>query len=259
MESDPILISARGLSKTFSNGGVQQHVLKNIDLDIRAGEFAVVMGASGAGKSTLLYALSGMDLPTLGEVSIDGVNLSGKSQSQLAIFRRTHCGFVFQQSNLLTTMSLLDNAIAAGALVDHNRKQVAEHARKLFSQVGISVDTQKKFPGQVSGGEAGRAAIVRALINDPAVVFADEPTGNLDQSSGTAVLDALNSANRAGQTVVMVTHDLRSALRGDRIVFLRDGSITGNLDLAKFDSDATGQEQAVRQDKLRGFLIEMGW
>jgi putative ABC transport system ATP-binding protein len=247
------VITTTGLCKTFSTGGVQQHVLKNVDLEIYEGDFTVIMGASGAGKSTLLYALSGLDSPTLGEVNLAGVGLRGKSESALAIFRRTHCGFVFQQVNLLSTMTLLDNVIAAGALVSKDRKQVAIRAKELLENVGISEQTAKKFPGQVSGGEAGRAGIARALINSPSVVFADEPTGNLDQTSGQAVLTALGTANQAGQSVVMVTHDLRSALCGNRVLFLRDGSITGELGLPRIDAEPD------RQDRLRNFLIEMGW
>jgi putative ABC transport system ATP-binding protein len=248
-----ILATSR-LSKTFSCEGVQTHVLKNLDLDIRDGDFMVVMGASGAGKSTLLHALSGMDRPTLGDIRFDGISLVGKSESALARFRRRHCGFVFQQIHLLDTMSLMDNAMAAGLLVTKNRRAVARRARELFDQVGLPAAALGKFPAQVAGGEAQRAGIVRALMNSPAVVFADEPTGALDQTSGTAVLDVLTGANAAGQTIVMVTHDLKSARRGNRVLFLSDGVARGDLDLGAYRG-----EDAARQGRLRDFLIAMGW
>jgi putative ABC transport system ATP-binding protein len=252
----PVITTAK-LSKTFSHEGVQQHVLRNLDLEVRRGDFTVIMGASGAGKSTLLYTLSGMDTPTLGEVTFAGQALAGLSQSALARFRRSHCGFVFQQVYLLENMSLADNVMAAGLLVTKNRKAVAARAEALFEQVGIGLETQRKFPAQVSGGESQRGGIVRALINSPDVLFADEPTGALDQTSGTAVLDLLTAVNRGegGQTVVVVTHDLKSARRGNRVLHLRDGRVTGDLDLGPFASD----DDEPRSDRLRRFLIEMGW
>ncbi|MDR2454396.1 MAG: ABC transporter ATP-binding protein [Bifidobacteriaceae bacterium] len=225
------LIATEKLSKTFSRQGVQQHVLRNLDLEIRQGDFTVIMGASGAGKSTLLYALSGMDTPTLGDVRYRGRSIVGLNQSELARFRRRACGFVFQQIHLLATLSLFDNAMAAGLLVTRDRAEVARRAEELLAAVGIDSATASKFPAQTSGGEAQRAAVVRALMNTPDVLFADEPTGALDQASGAAVLDALTQANAAGQTVVLVTHDLRSARRGNRVLYLADGQIAGELDL----------------------------
>ncbi|MDR1825609.1 MAG: ABC transporter ATP-binding protein [Bifidobacteriaceae bacterium] len=251
------VITTQKLSKTFSTEGVQQHVLRNLDLQIRSGDFTVIMGASGAGKSTLLYALSGMDRPTLGQVTFAGRDIVGLSESELARFRRRHCGFVFQQIYLLDNMSLMDNAMAAGLLLGQGRKAraaIAARAANLFDQVGIDAATRAKFPAQVSGGEAQRAATVRGLINQPQVLFADEPTGALDQTSGTAVLDVLTGVSRQGQTVVMVTHDLKSAKRGNRIAYLRDGQIVGDLDLGEYQGD-----DAARDAQLRSFLVEMGW
>jgi putative ABC transport system ATP-binding protein len=253
--SDTAIITTNKLSKTFSTEGVQQHVLKNLDLEITRGAFTVIMGASGAGKSTLLYALSGMDQPTLGDVVFDGTSIVGLSETQLALFRRTHCGFVFQQIYLLDNMSVMDNAMAAGLLTGSNRDAVRTHAEELFARVGLDEATIAKFPAQIAGGQAQRAAVVRALMNSPEVLFADEPTGALDQTSGTAVLDVLSELNRAGQSVVLVTHDLKSAQRGERVLFMRDGSITGDLNLGSYTSD----DDAGRNETLRSFLIEMGW
>lgn len=246
-------VAARMLSKTFSHKGIQQHVLKNLDVVIRRGDFTVIMGPSGAGKSTLLYALSGMDKPSLGSVMFDGADLAQLDQDKLAVFRRNHCGFVFQQINLLDSMSLMDNVMAPGLLIG-KRKMVAARANTLFDLVGIDNATRKKFPGMISGGEAQRAAIVRALINEPEVLFADEPTGQLNSENSQLVLDLLSRFNRAGQTVVMVTHDLTSALRGNRILYLRDGTVQGELKLDLFDSVSK-----ERRERLTAFLAEMGW
>jgi putative ABC transport system ATP-binding protein len=295
MTADQPLIRTEKLSKTFSREGVQQHVLRNLDLEIREGDFTVVMGASGAGKSTLLYALSGIDTPTLGDVRFKGRSLVGLSQSELARFRRSACGFVFQQIHLLETLSLFDNAMAAGLLASTDRAAVAARAAELFDQVGIDRATRRKLPAQTSGGEAQRAAVVRALVNSPDVLFADEPTGALDQASGTAVLDLLSGVQQQGQTVVLVTHDLKSARRGDRVVYLRDGQVAGELDLraagavardrvpgatrtapaggaqawptgrdggagaTRTTPDMDDEVRATRDAALRSFLIDMGW
>lgn len=176
---EQILLKTENLSKSFSSGGVLQHVLKNIDLELYQGDFTVIMGASGAGKSTLLYALSGMDTPSLGKITFGDKVISDYSQDELAVFRREHCGFVFQQIYLLEGMSVMDNVLAAGLLVNQDKKALLEKARALFDAVGISGETQKKFPAQISGGEAQRAGIVRALINRPEILFADEPTGSV--------------------------------------------------------------------------------
>lgn len=249
-----IILSTEKLCKTFSHGGTQHHVLKNIDLEFYDGDFTVIMGPSGAGKSTLLYALSGMDKPTLGTIRFAEKEISNLSNDKLAIFRRDHCGFVFQQIYLLDNMSILDNVIAAGLLVSKDRKAVAALANTLFAEVGLDESTLHKFPSQVSGGEAQRAGIIRALINNPDIVFCDEPTGQLNSAYGKAVLNALSAVNARGQNVIMVTHDIISARRGNRIVYLRDGVICGECRLGTYQS---GDEE--RHRKLQSFLQEMGW
>lgn len=249
-----ILLKTENLSKTFSNGGLQQHVLKNIGLELYRGDFTVIMGASGAGKSTLLYALSGMDTPTLGTITFGGKTISGLSQDGLAMFRREHCGFVFQQIYLIDGMSVMDNVLAAGLLASKDTKALVQRAKELFAAVGISEETQKKFPSQISGGEAQRVGIVRALINSPEILFADEPTGALNSKTGLDVLDTLTKFNKQGQSVVMVTHDMRSARRGNRILYLKDGAILGECDLGKYSHG-----DAARHEKLSAFLKDMGW
>lgn len=248
------LIKTERLSKSFSNGGAMQHVLKNIDLTIYKGDFTVIMGASGAGKSTLLYALSGMDTPTLGKITVGEADISDFNSDQLAVFRKEHCGFVFQQIYLLDTMSVLDNVLAAGLLVSKDKKALVSRAKELFAAVGISEETQRKFPTQISGGEAQRVGIVRALINSPEILFADEPTGALNSKSGLDVLDTLTRFHKAGQSVVMVTHDMRSARRGNRILYIQDGVVMGECDLGKYKAN-----DKARHEKLSAFLAEMGW
>ena len=248
------LLKTENLSKTFSNGGQQQHVLKNVDLELYKGDFTVIMGASGAGKSTLMYALSGMDTPTLGTISFGDKVITDLSQDGLAVFRRDHCGFVFQQIYLIDGMSVMDNVLAAGLLVNKDKKALVARAKELFAAVDIDEETQSKFPTQISGGQAQRVGIVRALINSPEILFADEPTGALNSKTGLDVLDTLTKFNEQGQSVVMVTHDMRSARRGNRILYLKDGVILGECDLGKYSH---GDEK--RHEKLSAFLKEMGW
>lgn len=248
------ILYTKKLCKTFSNEGVQQHILKNLDLEIYEGDFTVIMGSSGAGKSTLLYALSGMDKPSLGEIFFNDEEISKYSEDRLAIFRRKNCGFVFQQVYLLEKMSLMDNVLTNGLLINSNKKELINRAKELFEKVNINEITQKKFSTQISGGEAQRAGIVRALINKPTVLFADEPTGALNSNNSAAVLDVLSEFNKDGQSIVMVTHDIKSALRGSRIIYLKDGNVCGECELGTYEG-----ENAERRLVLDSFLKEMGW
>ena len=248
------IIETKKLCKTFSSGGIQQHVLKNIDLEIYEGDFTIIMGASGAGKSTLLYSLSGMDKPTLGSVMFDGTEITKMNTDELAIFRRSNCGFVFQQVYLVDSMSVLDNIMAAGLLVYKDKRVLAKKAGELLKAVNIDETLWGKFPTQISGGEAQRVGIARALINDPKLVFADEPTGALNSQTGKAVLDTLTKFNEKGQSIVMVTHDISSARRGNRILYVKDGEIAGECNLGKY---VTGDRD--RHQKLNDFLATMGW
>lgn len=249
-----VLLKTEKLSKSFSTGGILQHVLKNIDLELYKGDFTVIMGASGAGKSTLLYALSGMDTPSLGTIVFGDDVISDLNSDELAVFRRNHCGFVFQQIYLIDGMSVMDNVLAAGLLGKKDKKELVKQAKELFQAVDISEKMQKKFPTQISGGEAQRVGIVRALINNPEILFADEPTGALNSQTGLDVLDTITKFNEQGQSVVMVTHDMRSARRGNRILYLQDGAILGECNLGKY---VHGDK--ARHEKLSAFLSEMGW
>lgn len=249
------ILRTEKLCKTFSSGGNQQHVLKNLDINLMEGDFTVIMGSSGSGKSTLLYALSGMDKPSLGEVYFEEKSISRLSSDQLAIFRRNNCGFVFQKVYLLDNMSVLDNVLASGLLVSKNKRDIVLKAKKLLTQVGLKEAAWEKYPEQLSGGEAQRAGIVRALINSPKMIFADEPTGALNSNASDSVLDVMTEVNRNGQSIVMVTHDMKTALRGNRVLYLRDGAICGDLQLDYFDVENNHN----RHEKLKAFLTEMGW
>lgn len=249
-----VILKTEKLCKTFSSGGIQQHVLKNLDIEIYEGDFTVIMGPSGAGKSTLLYALSGMDKPTLGSIKFLDKEISSMSNDKLAVFRRHNCGFVFQQMFLLDNMSILDNILISGLLVSNDRKRITERAKELLLKVGLGKNVWDKFPAQLSGGEAQRVAIIRSLINNPKVIFADEPTGSLNSLAGNSVLDVLTEVNNNGQSIIMVTHDLKSARRGNRILYIRDGAIFGECNLGKYVSC-----DMDRHSKLHSFLAEMGW
>lgn len=246
------LLEATDLCKTYSNESVQQHVIKNLNLKIYEGDFTVIMGNSGSGKSTLLYSLSGMDRPTLGQIRYGDEDISGYSNNKLAVFRRNHCGFVFQQNYLNDTMSALDNVMVSGLLINKNRKELAVRAKELLTQVEITEQDWKKFPSQLSGGQQQRVAVVRGVINKPEILFADEPTGALNSQNTKNVLDILTNLNNEGQTIVMVTHSTTAAERGNRVLYLADGIVKSEIDL----SGTVGEQ---RHRKLKDFLSEMGW
>ena len=279
--SKETVLTAKDLSKTFSNESVQQHVLKNLNLEIYEGDFTVIMGNSGSGKSTLLYALSGMDRPTLGTITYNvkdklekkckktnggsGVEISKFSNDCLAMFRRNHCGFVFQQNYLNDSMSALDNIMVCGLLKTKDRKVLAERSKELPEKVEITSKDWNKFPTQLSGGQQQRVAVVRGVINQPEVLFADEPTGALNSQNTTNVLDILSDLNAQGQSIVMVTHTVKAAERANRVIYLADGVITDEIDLGPYlgdykDESNPNKDQAVeRHRRLKDFLSEMGW
>ncbi|MBQ7275313.1 MAG: ABC transporter ATP-binding protein [Clostridiales bacterium] len=249
------VLKTEKLCKSFSNGGVQQHVIKNLDLEIVKGDFTVIMGASGSGKSTLLYALSGMDKPTMGKIHFDGEEIQDMSNDQLASFRRGNCGFVFQSIYLLENQTVLDNVLTGALIVQKNSPELVKKAKELLKKVGINEELWNKYPNQLSGGEAQRVGIVRAIINNPTILFADEPTGQLNSASGKDVLDIFTEVHKNGQSIVMVTHDLKTALRGTRVLFLRDGNVVGEYRMKNYGED----DMKERRTGLQNFLDEMGW
>lgn len=249
-----LLIKTKALTKTFVTGETVQNIINGLDIELYKGDFTVIMGSSGSGKSTLLYALSGMDVPTSGQIWFSGEEISTYDSDQLAVFRGKHCGFVFQQNCLIDSMSVMDNVLVAGLVQKQNKRELIDRANKLFDVVEVQPHTRRKLPSQISGGRAQRVGIVRALINTPEVLFADEPTGALNSKTSLEVLDAFSRFNREGQSIVMVTHDVRSALRGNRIIYLRDGKVLGECELPPYDDDTV-----ERRKTLNEFLEKMDW
>ncbi|MCR4898421.1 MAG: ABC transporter ATP-binding protein [Acholeplasmatales bacterium] len=253
MENNAI-IKTNDLCKSFEINKIGQKVLKNINLEIYRNDFTVIMGPSGAGKSTLLYALSGMDSPTSGNIIFNDSDITKLNQNDLALFRRKNCGFIFQSVYLINSMNVMDNVLIQGLLKEKDKKKIISKASILLDNVDIKEELRHKFPSQLSGGEAARVGIARALISEPDLIFADEPTGALNSTTGKDVLDTLTEFNRKGQSIVMVTHDINSALRGNRILYIKDGEVAGELELDRYtDSDES------RKEKLNSFLVNMGW
>lgn len=237
------LISARNLIKSFPQDDHEVTVLHGIDVDIHPGEFIAVMGPSGSGKSTLLYALSGMDAISGGSVVVDGVRLETRSQKELAALRLTRMGFVFQQIHLLKNLSLLDNILLPGFLSPGaDRDAARQRARDLMARTGIE-GLETRTVAQASGGQLQRVGICRALINDPPVLFCDEPTGALNSTSTEDIMDLLGEINAAGTTLVVVTHDVRVAARCARVLFLVDGRIVGDREQGPYDPERREQRQ----------------
>ena len=249
------ILKTEKLCKSFSNGGTLQHVIKNLDLEIMEGDFTVIMGASGSGKSTLLYSLSGMDKPSMGKIRFGKEDIQDYSNDELAVFRRGNCGFVFQSVYLLDNQTVLDNVLTGALIVQKNTPKLVKKAKELLKKVGIEEGLWNKYPNQLSGGEAQRVGIVRAIINDPKILFADEPTGQLNSASGKDVLDIFTEVHKNGQSIVLVTHDLKTALRGTRVLYLRDGGVVGDHRMPAFEED----DEKERRARLTAFLEEMGW
>ena len=217
------LITLRGVSKQYD--GASARALDGVDLDIEAGRITAIMGPSGCGKSTLLNLIGGLDRPTQGEVTVDGVRVDRLSESDAARFRRSRVGFVFQFFHLLDDLTVRENVAVPALLAGRSRGEADAQADEMLEQLGLA-GHRRKFPATLSGGERQRLAIARAVVNRPAVLLADEPTGALDRRNGEMALALLEDLNRRGQTILLVTHDEHLAGRtAHRIVRLTDGAI----------------------------------
>lgn len=249
------ILSAKEISKSFAHNGGQLHILSHIDFDLYEGDFTVVMGASGSGKSTLLYALSGMDRATAGQVLYQGRDLVPMRERELAGLRHRDFGFIFQQMHLISNLTLFENVVVSGYLnKEKPANEIRERANELLSQMGLD-DVKTHLPSQVSGGEQQRCAIARAVINTPKVLFADEPTGALNRQNSIDVLNLLTDLNRNNQSILMVTHDLRAALRATRLLYLEDGKITGELALPEYHP----QDEKSREAQVNAWLTSLEW
>lgn len=250
-----VILSAKGLCKSFAHDGGQTHILQNIDFNLYEGDFTVIMGVSGSGKSTMLYSLSGMDRATAGKVIFQETDITKAKEKQLAQIRHENFGFIFQQMHLVSNLTLFENVAVPGYLNKSKpAAQVREKANDLLERMNIS-HVKTHLPSQVSGGEQQRCAIARAVINDPELLFADEPTGALNKKSSLEVLNLLTDLNRSGQSILMVTHDIRAALRASRLLYLEDGKITGELTLPPFDPD----EEKSRETQVNAWLSSLKW
>lgn len=237
MVSDTLALEGIDLTKTFHLGGQPIEALRGVDLAVRAGEFVSVMGPSGSGKSTLLHLLGLLETPDRGEVRVGGVVTRGLGDDELTALRRERLGFVFQSFELIPNLDAREN-ILLPAEIAGRREEGEERLALLAPRLGLG-DRLGHRPSQLSGGQRQRVALARALINDPACVLADEPTGNLDTATGSEVLSLLRrGVDEFGWTVVMVTHDPRAALHADRVVFLRDGLLSGEASTSGTDARA---------------------
>ncbi|GFZ29904.1 ABC transporter ATP-binding protein [Clostridium zeae] len=249
-----VIIKTELLCKSFISDGEVNNVIKNLDLEIYEGDFTVIMGSSGSGKSTLLYNLSGMDDVTTGKVYFEGTDITRMKEKEISKLRKERLGFVFQGINLIPNLNVYENILSPTYKTKAERREIEGKIDSLLEKMELT-SHRKKFPNQMSGGQKQRAAICRALINNPKILFADEPTGALNSSQGENVLDIFTNINNEGQSVVMVTHDLKAALRGNRIIYLKDGRIDGELNLEQYDKRATSE----REEVLYKFLKEKGW
>ena len=222
-------IQVRALKKHYQMGGTTVRALDGLTLDIDEHTFTVVMGPSGSGKSTLLYLLGGLDRVTSGEISVDGARLDTMDENALALFRRRTMGFVFQSFNLIPSMSALENVAFPMQFAGVNTGRRKEQARHLLTQVGLDNRADHR-PTELSGGQQQRVAIARALVNNPSLILADEPTGNLDTSSGAAVMQLLSDLHNSGRTVLVVTHDPRMTRFATHKIFLLDGQIVSEAE-----------------------------
>lgn len=222
------MIAARGLRKTYRGNGTEVRALDGVDMDVEDGEFVAIMGPSGSGKSTLLHVLGALDVPDEGEVQLGGVSLTGLTLADLAAIRRRRVGFVFQLFNLVPVLTVAENVELPAALDGRPAEERAARVDALLTQLDLA-DRRDLQPAQISGGEQQRAAIARALVNEPAVVLADEPTGNLDRRNGGEVMALLRGVNERGQTIVLVTHDPSVAAYARRVLFMRDGRLVDEV------------------------------
>lgn len=251
-----VILKVRDLKKKYNLQAEDTLVLKGISVDVFDRDFTVIMGSSGSGKSTFLYCVSGMDSITSGSVLFGEYQIEKMKENQLSILRRNNMGFVFQQMNLLPALSLKENIIVPAYLSGKKKNtEIIAQAEKLIESFGIREIKEHK-PNQVSGGQLQRAAIARALINSPNIIYADEPTGALNSSSSEDVLNILTKCNEDGQTILMVTHDVNAALRANRIIYIKDGIIGGEKCLSDYKED---NDKERRRKEVLIWLSEMGW
>lgn len=243
------VLSGKGITKAFKDN----IVLHGIDIELYVGDFTVIMGSSGSGKSTLLYALSGMDSVSGGQLLYKTHDITNASEKELTKLRSEDFGFVFQHAHLVSNLTLYENIRMAGLIGSLSEQETKRRADELVKRMDLE-SAKDRLPSQVSGGEAQRAAVARAVINKPVILFADEPTGALNKANSQEVLNLLSSLHSDGQSVLLVTHDKEAALCGNRILYLEDGRIIGELELQSY----SGKDKH-REEKLSDWLEGLGW
>lgn len=253
-------LAVKDLCKTYVVNKRQNNVLRNVNLTVKEGEMVAVMGPSGSGKSTLLYTVSGMDCLTAGKVDFFGREIGSLSPGEMSDVRLKEMGFIFQQMYMLKNLTIYDNIILPAYQANRgrnrkNRKEINAYAKELMRKLDIMEIAENDIT-EVSGGQLQRACICRSLINRPKMIFADEPTGALNQQNSKEVMRQLNKVNREGTTVMLVTHDSKVAAKSDRVLYIEDGNIKGEMVLGKFEEEGQVRD---RERKIANWLLEMGW
>ncbi|OMD37214.1 ABC transporter ATP-binding protein [Paenibacillus odorifer] len=252
------ILETKGLNKTFVTGqGTPQTVLKDVHLQVSKGEFVAIMGPSGSGKSTLLYTISGMDRMTSGSVVFKGQDISGLSERELAELRLNQMGFIFQQMHLLKNLTIRDNIILSAYRAKIvSRRTINNRAAELMKKTGISALAERDIT-QVSGGQLQRAAICRSIINEPDILFGDEPTGALNSKGASEIMEILIDINQTGTTILLATHDAKVAAQAERVLYMLDGSIASEHRLGKFNR--LNGDLKEREEKLAAWLFKLGF
>jgi len=258
MSTEALLV--KDLCKTYIANKIPLNVLRNVNFSISRGDFVAIMGPSGSGKSTLLYTVSGMDTITSGEVVFAGTSIEKQNENQMADLRLNEMGFVFQQMHMLRNLTVFDNIVISAynsvkGRTSAQRKAINEKARELMHKFDI-LEIADKDITEVSGGQLQRACICRALINEPKMIFADEPTGSLHSKAAAEVMNKFNEMNNEGATILLVTHDIKVAARTDKILFIVDGNIQGELALGKYKAT---DDQKEKEKMVSSWLVNMGW
>ncbi|MBQ6035313.1 MAG: ABC transporter ATP-binding protein [Ruminococcus sp.] len=249
------VLQVKDLCKTYIIKKNSNNVLRNINFELGEGEFVTVMGPSGSGKSTLLYTVSGMDEMTSGKVNFNGRDISSLNKKEMSKLRLTEMGFIFQQMYMMKKLCVFDNIVLPAYQSGMSRSEANKRAESLMRRLDI-IETAEHEVNEVSGGQLQRACLCRALINEPKVIFADEPTGALNSKAAADVMRELVAANRDGTSIMMVTHSIKVAAMSDKVLYLMDGDIQGEIELGKLTDET---ELSGRERRLGSWLMERGW